>query len=79
MIMSETEYRQLDKEMERLGDWFSKAADVKCTGKGGSIIILCVHYVRAQQDIIVVVVVVVATIQMKLVLKYRRFSNVTDK
>jgi hypothetical protein len=77
MIMSETEYRQLDKEMKRLGDWFSKAADVKCTGKGGSIIILCVHYVRAQQDIIVVVVV--ATIQMKLVLKCRRFSNVTDK
>ena len=29
-----SEYRQLDKQMKRLGDWFSKAADVKCTGNG---------------------------------------------
>jgi len=61
--------------MKSLGDWFSKASDVKCTGKGGSIIILYIHYVKAQQDIIAVV----ATIQMKLVFKCRRFSNVTDK
>ena len=46
--------------------------------RGGSIIIVYVHYVRAQHDIIVVVVVV-ATIQMKLVFKFCRFSNVTDK
>jgi hypothetical protein len=60
--------------MKWLGDWFSEAADIKCTGNGGTIIILYVYYVGAQIDIIVVV-----TIQMKLVFTFCGFSNVTDR